>query len=289
MICVDLGSNTLRACEIGADLEVSRSFERIVGSARNMNSCGLAKDAMERIKFGISELCAEFDFSGGYFAAATEAFRISPNARAFFDEIEREFGIEFEIISGKNEAEFTRLGILNRARKIGLGDDFMSIDLGGASTEICYGGECESFAFGIVKFAQYSDVSVQAACDITAAARKFMVKSPYETIVLTSGVPTTIAALKIGLNYDNYDATAINGLRLEFADFKAAYEKIANSSNPDVLVGKNRADILLAGILLLEALLAGKHEFIVIDDGLREGLGVACARKILKLKEKNTR
>lgn len=273
MVCVDLGSNTLRACVMDDSLEVARSFERVVASARNLTKQGLASDAMERIERAVGELVAEFG-PGEYRAVATAAFRASPNASAFFERIWAEFGVKFEIISGLDEAKLTRLGILNRARKLGLGSDFLSIDLGGASTEICWGGGCESFDFGIVKFSSVK--SLEQARLITAGARAFIDSAKYENIVLNSGVPTSVAAVKIGMKYADYDARKINGMRLNLRDFDLAFEKIKNACDPGILIGEGRGDVLLAGICLLKSLLTGlERDFIVIDDGLREGL--ACA------------
>lgn len=292
MICIDLGSNTIRACEIDENLEVKSSFEKIVGSARGLSQKGLANDAMERIENALSELINKFDFSNGYFAAATQAFRISPNAKQFFEQIYDKFGIKFEIIDGVSEAKFTKFGILNRAEKIGLDVDLaLSIDLGGASTEISFKDEFESFGFGIVSFCEKYNANLnkfnQFADFTTLKAREFMNKFKFNSVILTSGVPTTIAALKIGMNYDNYDAKAINGQILQMSDFENALNLIQNAKNPDILVGKNRADILLAGICLLKSLLNGINlPFVVIDDGLREGLGVACSKKILNKKVK---
>lgn len=84
-----------------------------------------------------------------------------------------------------------------------------------------------------------------------------MPKIKPEIVVLSSGVPTSIAALKIGLNYANYDAKLINGMRLELADFDAAAQKIIASDDKDALVGKNRSDIMLCGIALSKELLKG--------------------------------
>lgn len=291
MICIDLGSNTLRACEMDENLEVISSFEKIVGSARNISQKGLADDAMERICCALIELRSKFDFSSGYFAAATQAFRISPNAKQFFERVYDEFGIKFEIIDGVSEAKFTKFGILNRTNRLGFDANLaLSIDLGGASTEISFGEHFESFEFGIVRFCEKCDKNIakfsQNADFATVKAREFMRKFKFDSVILTSGVPTTVAALVLGMDYASYDARFINGYKLKFDDFDKAYDMIISSNEPENLVGANRAYILLAGICLLKSLLSGVNvPFVVIDDGLREGLGVACDKKILAKKE----
>lgn len=292
MICIDLGSNTLRACKMNENLEVVDSFEKIVGSARGLSQSGLANQAMDRIENALDELIKHFDFSNGYFAGATQAFRISPNAKDFFNRIKEKFGIEFDIIDGVSEAKFTKLGILNRAEKLGLDTDFaLSIDLGGASTEISFGDKFESFSFGIVRFSEKCNADIgkfnDFADDTTIKAREFMREFDFNSVILTSGVPTSVAALILGMNYYNYQAKLINGYVLKFDDFTKVHNMILSSKEPEILVGKNRVDILLAGIYLLKSLLKGVNcPLVVIDDGLREGLGIACHKNILNKKFK---
>jgi len=49
-----------------------------------------------------------------------------------------------------------------------------------------------------------------------------------------------------------------------------------DDKSADVVVGRSRKYPLIAGTLLLEELLRGQEaKFIVIDDGLREGVGCA--------------
>ena len=56
-----------------------------------------------------------------------------------------------------------------------------------------------------------------------------------------------------------------------------------DGKNADVAVGRSRKYPLIAGTLLLEELLSGqKAKFIVIDDGLREGVGAAYLQGIFQ-------
>ncbi|ALV24492.1 exopolyphosphatase, Ppx/GppA family [Campylobacter iguaniorum] len=287
IICIDLGSNTLRACLMNESLEVIKSYEKIVGSARNLSPKGLADDAMERIKSGLKEIKNEFDF--GKFrhkAVATEAFRLADNAKAFFDDILVEFGIKFTIISGQLEARLTKLGVQNRADKLGIDiTNALLIDLGGASTEIGFKDEFKSFRFGIVKFCEeclgedlssfknYDDFE-NMAIKKTKEAREFISKFKFNTILLTSGVPTSVAALKLGLTYSSYDAKLVNGLVINEADMDATIELIKTNPNIDELTGDSRAGLVLGGIWLLKSMLDSSKPWIVIDDGLREGIAV---------------
>lgn len=279
MVAIDLGSNTIRACKMellsSGLFECVYSFERIVGSARGLSHTGLATDAMERIRTAVVQLCAEASF-GSSIAVATEAFRQAANSAEFFRQIRAEFGIEFNIISGEVEAYLTRLGVENRAKILNLNlKDSLLIDLGGASTEISFGEVSRSFSFGIIT-ALESDKRAEISM-----AMEFIKQFKFNNIILTSGIPTTVAALKQGLNYANYRADLINGVQIKNTDLNWVANLLKTTPNKDELVGKNRADLIVKGCEILSNLV-GFSPCIVIDDGLREGLFIA---KKLNLKE----
>lgn len=279
MISIDLGSNTIRACKMellsSGLFECVYSFERIVGSARGLSHTGLATDAMECIRTAVAQLCAEASFSSSI-AVATEAFRQASNSAEFFRQIRAEFGIEFNIISGEVEAYLTRLGVENRAKILNLNlKDSLLIDLGGASTEISFGEVSRSFSFGII-----TALESNKRAEISMAI-EFIKQFKFNNIILTSGVPTTVAALKQGLNYANYRADLINGAQIKNTDLNWAANLLKTTPNKDDLVGKNRADLIVKGCEILSNLV-GFSPCIVIDDGLREGLFIA---KKLNLKE----
>ena len=103
--------------------------------------------------------------------------------------------------------------------------------------------------------------------------------------MLTSGVPTTIAALKLGLNYESYNPKKVSGYELKNDDLAWFVNELLkmDGKNADVAVGRSRKYPLIAGTLFLEELLSGqKAKFIVIDDGLREGVGAAYLQGIFQ-------
>lgn len=286
MIGIDLGSNTLRACKMDENGNILWDFERIVGSARNMDENGLAADAKERIIKALNELKMERDLKGQYFAAATAAFRKAKNAPEFLNFLKNELNIDFSVISGDDEAAFVRKGINARLKKLGISDkNAVFIDLGGASTEISYNESFKSFDFGIVSYVNTFKNDYSNVCKVVSVAKDFISSFDISSVILSSGVSTSMAALKIGLNYANYDAKKVNGLRLENNDFDEIHAKIIASDDKEALVGKGRADILCAGIMLLKELLSKVNApFVVIDDGLREGLCTAVFDDSLKAK-----
>ena len=176
----------------------------------------------------------------------------------YFD-IAREFGVEFKIIDGKDEAKFVRLGILNRLRILGLKtQNPLCIDLGGASTEISNNENSQSFKFGIVRFCNEIKNDFEKNADIlTQNAREFIANLKFDCVVLTSGVPTTMVALRQNLDYENYDSRKINGEILKFSEFDTAFDLIKNfdDESAKIWLGTGRKDLMISGIILLKSLL----------------------------------
>lgn len=285
MIGIDLGSNTIRICKFDGFKKI-KSDEKIVGSAIGlMPDKILQNEAKDRIINALNEFKLTYDFDGEILAVATEAFRIAKNSKEFFDEIKNKFGINFKIITGEDEAKFTKIAIDFALQRLKISNqNMLYIDMGGASTEIIFKNFKKSFKFGIVKFCEFckNDIKIMQknASKEILEAKNFLNNFDFKKIALNSGVPTTIAALKIGLNYENYDANLINGTKLEINDFKNWAKKLENEKNANFLVGKNRKFLIIAGSLLFIELLKGvKSEICAIDDGLREGVIIDCLLK----------
>lgn len=286
VIAIDLGSNTFRVALVKKEqngFSNEQIYEKIVGAARELNESGkIADESKNRLFEAIAEAKNKFDFDKFKCAAvATEAFRVASNSEEIFSEIREKFGINFHIISGKAEAKLTFLGVQNAFKKLGINENFSVIDIGGASSEIGEDGNFMSFKFGIITFFEKFktlDLMQENAKIYTKDAREFLNSLKNKFIVLTSGVPTTIAALRLGLNYENYNPKKVNGYELRDDDLAWFVDELLkmDDKSADLAVGRNRKYPLITGTLLLEELLSGqKAKFLVIDDGLREGVGVA--------------
>lgn len=286
VIAIDLGSNTFRVALVKKEqngFSNEQIYEKIVGAARGLNESGkIADESKNRLFEAIAEAKNKFDFDKFKCAAvATEAFRVASNSDEIFSEIREKFGINFHIISGKAEAKLTFLGVQNAFKKLGINENFSIIDIGGASSEIGEDGNFMSFKFGIITFFEKFktlDLMQENAKFYTKDAREFLNSLKNRFIVLTSGVPTTIAALQLGLNYENYDPKKVNGFELKNDDLAWFVNELLkmDDKSADVAVGRSRKYPLIAGTLLLEELLSEQEaKFLVIDDGLREGVGVA--------------
>jgi len=290
MIACDLGSNTLRAVEIDCrKRERVREFERIVKTAEGIETDDCISDAaVERVIDAVQACKKHFDLSQGYAAVATAALRMAKNGKRVAQRIYDETGIEFTIIDGKKEAEYTRMGVENRLQKLGLPvDSYVLLDLGGGSSEIVVRrGEkvvSKSFDVGIVTVVEKYGLDnleegVTEVCrPIEAYAQDFRQKP--DLFVGSSGTPTTIAAFLQGMDYDHYDYRKVNGYRLTLDMMEEALEKLLSldPENRARWVGVGRDDLIIAGVRLLMEMVRcfGFDEIVVVDDGLREGLGLS--------------
>ncbi len=224
----------------------------------------------------------------------TEAVRRAANSDEILTQIKKETGVTFEIISGEEEARLTLLSVKHRLTTLQhASDSFVLIDIGGGSTELIfhYANETisKSFPVGIVTIAQTHETleNIEKVLHKEMADMQIFCTQVYEnkgkvnTFVATAGTPTTVAAMKLGQNYETYDASKINGTSLEVGELDIYLQKLLSMpfEEREIAVGTGRSDLIAAGILIYKQLfsLLAFESCIVIDDGLREGVALeAC-------------
>ena len=293
MIACDLGSNTLRIVEIECQKRVKvRTYEKIVRTAKELHTTmRIGEEAQRAIFAALEEASSLFDFKHEpCVCVTTQAMRVALNSQEILEEIKRRFGLNFEIISGEQEAYFTSLAIEHALQREGFAaHTYVLFDLGGGSTEFifCKNGEktTKSFPFGIISVAeQYRTDIEQNVTRIVESIEDFLpkegnIEENYLQLVTTAGTPTTVAAFLEGLDYAHYDASKVNGKVLHVKDFDQAYTKLIalNHEEAERYTGTNRRDLIVVGILIVKAIMRklGFERCVVIDDGLREGVALA--------------
>lgn len=258
-----------------------------MGTAKGLyKNKNITHEAKRRIFEALKEADTIFDFNSNVvFAVTTEAMRIALNAKEILDEIKQEFGIDFKIIDGKEEAKLTRIGVENALKDIKL-DSYVLFDLGGGSCELSFVNKndilSKSFPFGIVKLAEkyknIKDIKLHIPNDLKVVD-EFIKNKSADKLIATAGTPTTVCAFLQGMDYNSYDYTKINGKSLHVEDFTNALEKLLSMDKQtrEFWVGTNRGDLVCAGIVIVINIMK-KLNFstcIVSDDGLREGLAIS--------------
>jgi len=304
VIAIDLGSNTIRAikydCATNTKLD---EFERIVKTADKLvKTEGVTDEAIQRVISALNDIITRFDINGNekIRAVATEALRAAKNREYVLETIKKNTGIEFEIITPEEEARLAAVAVEKCLEKCGFENSFhfLLADIGGGSTELTVKNKenilSESFKLGIVTLTQKHKTpeAIKYAVKRHSKDMKSFLDFAFNTLrkpklfVASSGTPTTIAALKLGMNYSNYDGGRVNGTKIsvEDLDYWAGKLMKMEMKKREELVGVGRGDLIISGIYIFKEIfkITKFRECVVCDDGLREGAAIdACEKENL--------
>jgi exopolyphosphatase/guanosine-5'-triphosphate,3'-diphosphate pyrophosphatase len=304
VIAIDLGSNSLRVLAYDCQTHCTLyAYETVVKTADGLASSGkINAAACLRVIDAICEAQRHIDFSLHTIrAVTTEAVRRASNAKEILHQIQAMTDVSFETISGEKEAALTLLAVEHRLSVLQHpSDDFVLVDIGGGSTEVIFYRQKQrlsrSFPVGIVTIAQRYETleAIGQALPLEMHNIALFIEAVYATqskpqaFVATAGTPTTVAAMKLGLNYENYDANVINGTTLEKEALHFYLQKLLDMpfEEREIAVGTGRSDLIAAGILIYAYLytLLDFTSCVVVDDGLREGVALDyCQEKSHKI------
>ncbi len=310
---IDLGTNNCRllVARPSADggFRVIDAFSRIVRLGEGLGASGrLSEAAMARTLEALNICAAKMRRRRVTCAraVATEACRRAANCDEFLQRVARETGIELEIITNNEEAN---LAIYGCAPLLDPGvSHALVFDIGGGSTELGWmqvpGGSgategrvepvpCgwHSIPIGVVTLTERyggREVSAEAyramVAEVAAAVAPFEAEHNLGALVAagrlqmlgTSGTVTTLCGVNQGLR--RYDRARVDGCYLDFESAGRVSRRIAAMSYEeraaDPCIGPERADLVIAGCAILEALCdiwpVGRLR--VADRGLREGI-----------------
>lgn len=294
-----------------ASFRVIDSFSRIVRLGEGLSRNGqLGSAAVERT-LGALEICRRKMRSRGVTKArliATEACRAAQNGSEFLAKAYQTTGLELEIVNRETEAFLAAAGSASLADPAAAG--VVLFDIGGGSCEIVWlgqedkrAGEANSFdsairsrvrcwvslKLGVVTLAEKFgglDVSnetfeamvahVDSALDGFVASVRSERRCRHFHLLGTSGTVTTIAGVFLGLS--RYDRRKVDGLwmsRLEVDEAVAALRQMTYDQRAaNGCIGAGRADLVLAGCAILEAIRRAfpSERVRIADRGLREGI-----------------
>ena len=243
---------------------------------------------------------------------ATEACRIATNSSEFIDRVRHDTGLAIEIVSRETEAKLAVSGCASLIDRNC--DWALVFDIGGGSSELiwldltrmdrpwrhsiydrlevqsCIAG-WTSLPIGVVNLAErhggrevgrenyeamVSDV-MRALTDFEGAHRfRNRIANGCAHFLGTSGTVTTIAGIHLRL--PAYDRSRVDGCWLGAHDVRRVSNALIDMSYAERVeqpcIGQERADLVLAGCAILEALLRvwPCQRLRVADRGLREGI-----------------
>lgn len=298
LAAIDIGTNSIHlvVARIGEGnrfevIAQEKEVVRLGSSSGDMKL--LAPDAMDRGVAALGRFRQVADISGAkVYAVATSAVREAENAGEFIDRAWREAGIDVEVISGVEEARLIYLGVLQALpvfeRRLVL------VDIGGGSTEVVVGQQGEVLAVGSLKLGairmtrrffrsdRLHPGAVDACRRAVRAALAPMVRDVqrhgFEVAVGSSGTIETVAAMAQARRGEASVPRTFNGFGFTRAEVEAVVADLVEADTVAARRGlagmdPGRADILLAGALILEQAMAelGIDEVVVSANALREG------------------
>jgi exopolyphosphatase/guanosine-5'-triphosphate,3'-diphosphate pyrophosphatase len=285
------------------------SFSRIVRLGEGLSLTGeLSEAAIDRTLAAL-EICRNKMRARGVTHArliATEACRSARNGLEFLAKVRAATGLDLEIVDRETEARLAATGSASLADSAAKG--VVLFDIGGGSSEIVWLGQascstarsgatarCDSIRFwvslriGVVTLAEkfggldVSDATFEAMIDhVSPELESFIAMVGTEQrgrhfhLLGTSGTVTTIAGVFLGLA--RYDRRRVDGLWMSSGQVddavaslrKMTYEERAANG----CIGHGRADLVLAGCAILEAIRRAfpADRVRIADRGLRDGI-----------------
>jgi len=272
---IDIGSNSVRLM-LRADgtlykrMNTTRLGEGIAFSGT------LKEEAIERTVRAVHDFAQDAvrDGADRIFVFATAAVRTSVNGTEFCERVKNACGLTVDVIGGEREAELGLYGALGNTLEGGM------IDIGGASTEVCYRQKGKtvysvSVPIGAVRLLDRcgeDTALLQAEIDDKLSALQAV---PIGKTYAVGGTATTLACLKLKL--PEYDGTKVQNCKLSLETVKALCDRLfaLTVEERKQMIGMDvrRADTIAGASLLLLRIMEKLHlsEVFVSDSDNLEG------------------
>lgn len=292
---VDLGSNSARMAitEVAPDGRF-REIKRVKENTRLSEGMGREKVLQEAAMTRTIEALKRFKqlYEGipnvKVRAITTAAVRQARNRQEFLNRVQKEVGIQLQVLSGKKEAYYDYLGVI-RTLKL---NHCLILDVGGASCELVLvqqrrARDLISIPVGAVNLSEQFHLNgyVRSADLFRAqvAMNDRLKKIPwlrYATrvpIVLLGGANRTLARMAWAYHHRHHRRT-IHGYQLSARAVYATYRELLNRNLAQRKripgLEPERADIIVGGMLPLVSLLQRNTDGRVIfsESGVREGI-----------------
>ncbi|WP_369235746.1 exopolyphosphatase [Streptomyces sp. R21] len=307
---IDCGTNSIRLLVADADPETGELVDldrrmTIVRLGQGVDRTGrLAPEALERTFAACREYAAIIKEHGAERLrfVATSASRDAENRDEFVRGVLDILGVEPEVISGDQEAEFSFTGATRELMgRDDLAKPYLVVDIGGGSTEFVVGDGhvrgARSVDIGCVRMTERHLVHDGAVTDPPTPAQIDAMRADIEaaldlaeqvvplheahTLVGLAGSVTTVSA--IAQELPEYDPTAIHHSRIshdrvrEITDWLLASTHAERTAIPSMHPG--RVDVIAAGALVLLSIMEriGASEVVVSEHDILDGIAWSIA------------
>ncbi|KRM26812.1 Ppx/GppA family phosphatase [Limosilactobacillus panis] len=292
---VDLGSNSARMAitEVAPDGRF-REIKRVKENTRLSEGMGREKVLQEAAMTRTIEALKRFKqlYEGipnvKVRAITTAAVRQAQNRQEFLNRVQKEVGIQLQVLSGKKEAYYDYLGVI-RTLKL---NHCLILDVGGASCELVLvqqrrARDLISIPVGAVNLSEQFHLNgyvrsvdlfrAQVAMNDRLKKIPWLRYATRVPIVLLGGANRTLARMTWAYHHRHHRRT-IHGYQLSARAVYATYRELLNRNLAQRKripgLEPERADIIVGGMLPLVSLLQRNTDGRVIfsESGVREGI-----------------
>ncbi len=297
---VDCGTNSIRLLVADVDPATGelRTLDRrmeIVRLGQGVDRTGrLAPEALERTFAACRQYAQVIEEHGAKRLrfAATSASRDAENRGDFVRGVVEILGVEPEVISGDQEAQFSFTGATKElAGREDVERPYAVVDIGGGSTEFVVGSQevraARSVDVGCVRLTERHGLSDRATpdqieamrADVAAAldeAARSVPLAEARTLVGLAGTVTTVAGIALGL--DEYDSAAIHHSRVSAGQVREIVQRLLDSTHAEraaiPVMHPGRVDVIVAGALILQMIMerTGAREVVVSEHDILDGI-----------------
>ncbi|MFJ5808237.1 Ppx/GppA family phosphatase [Streptomyces sp. NBC_01426] len=307
---IDCGTNSIRLLVADCDpatgefVELDRRMT-IVRLGQGVDKTGrLAPEALERTFAACREYAGVIKELGAERIrfVATSASRDAENRDDFVRGVLDILGVEPEVITGDQEAEFSFTGATKELTgRTDMERPFLVVDIGGGSTEFVVGADhvraARSVDVGCVRMTERHLVVDGAVTDPPTEEQIAAIRSDIEaaldlaaetvpltearTLVGLAGSVTTVAAIALGLT--EYDSAAIHHSRIPYATVREISERMLTATHAEraaiPVMHPGRVDVIGAGALVLLAIMEriGAEEVVVSEHDILDGIAWSAA------------
>lgn len=310
---VDCGTNSIRLLVADCDPSTGELVEldrrmTIVRLGQGVDKTGrLAPEALERTFAACREYAEVVKALGAERLrfVATSASRDAENREEFVQGVLAILGVEPEVISGDQEAEFSFTGATKELTgATHLEKPFLVVDIGGGSTEFVVGEEhvraARSVDVGCVRMTERHLVVDGAVTDPPTAEQVAAMRADIEaaldlvertvplaearTLVGLAGSVTTVAGIALGLA--EYDSAAIHHARVTYEQVREITDRMLTSVHAEraavPVIHPGRVDVIGAGTLVLLAVMerTGAREVVVSEHDILDGIAWKTAEEV---------
>ncbi|MEU6374174.1 Ppx/GppA phosphatase family protein [Streptomyces sp. NPDC046909] len=307
---VDCGTNSIRLLVADCDPATGELAEldrrmTIVRLGQGVDRTGrLAPEALERTFAACREYAAVVKEYGAERLrfVATSASRDAENRDEFVRGVLDILGVEPEVISGDQEAEFSFTGATKELKGSDhLSKPYLVVDIGGGSTEFVVGDDhvraARSVDVGCVRMTERHLVQDGAVTDPPTEAQTAAMRADIEaaldlaeetvplrearTLVGLAGSVTTVSS--IAQELPEYDSERIHHSRVSYDKVREITEWLLHSTHAERAavpsMHEGRVDVIAAGALVLLSIMEriGAEEVVVSEHDILDGIAWSIA------------